>query len=86
MVVLRDDEGDTMQTMHEGVEMGAQPTNKVCMISQELDGVDVNETLRLTSILTLPQTMAIPRRNRDTPYINYSKSIIMTSNDYITAL
>ena len=30
--------------------------------------------------------MAIPRWNRDTPFIDYLKPIIMTSDDYITAL
>jgi len=86
MVAVRDDEGETMHTVHEGVEMGAQITDEVNMISQELDGGDVNTTLRLISILALPQTVVIPRRNRGTPLIDYSKSIIMTSDNYITAL
>ena len=50
MVALRDDEGDTMHGVHEGVEMGRQDTDEVCMVSQELDGVDMNATLRLRSI------------------------------------
>ena len=40
MVALRDDEGNTMRGMHEGVEMGAQDTDGVCRVLQELDGVD----------------------------------------------
>ena len=86
MVALKDDEEDTMQGVHEGVEMGEQDTDGVCTVSQELDGVDPNATLRLTSILALPQTVSIPRRNRGTPFIDYSKSIIMTSDEYIAAL
>ena len=75
-----------MQGVHEGVEMGEQDTDGVCRISQELDGVDPNAASRLTSILALPQMVSIPRRNCDTPFINYSKSIIMTSDEYIAAL
>ena len=86
MVAVRDDGGETMHTVHDGVELGAQVTDEINIVSQELDEVDVNATLRLTSILALPQTMAILRRNRDTPLIYYSKSIIMTSDNYITAL
>ena len=39
--------------------MGAQDTNEVRMVSQELDRVDMNAILKLTSILALPQTLAI---------------------------
>ena len=44
-------------------------------ILQELDEVDPNATIRLTSILALPQMVSIPQRSRDTPFMDYSKSI-----------
>ena len=55
MMALKYDEGDTMHGVHEGVGMEEQDTDRVCRVSQDLDGVDPNATLRLTSILALPQ-------------------------------
>ena len=45
MVALRDDEGDTIQGVHEGMRMGEKNPNGVCRILQELDGVDPNAAL-----------------------------------------
>lgn len=45
MMALRDDEGDTMQGVHEGMRMGEQNPNEVYRILQELDGVDPNASL-----------------------------------------
>ena len=82
IVALRDDEGDTMQSVHEGMKMGEQNSDGVCRISRELDGVDPNVALRLTSILDIPHTVLIPRRNCDTLFIDYLQFIIITSDEY----
>lgn len=45
MVALENDERDIIATVHEGVNMGTQNTDEVCMVSQELNEVDMNATL-----------------------------------------
>ena len=55
--------------------MQEEDTNVEFRILQELDEVDPNATIRLTSILALPQMVSIPQRSRDTPFMDYSKSI-----------
>ena len=59
MVALRDDEGDTMQGVEMGVGEWRGDTNEEFRISQVLDGVDSNATLRLTLFLALLQMVSI---------------------------
>ena len=77
MVALRDNDRDTMHDVESGGgwRMQEEDTNVEFRILQELDEVDPNATIRLTSILALPQMVSIPQRSRDTPFMDYSKSI-----------
>jgi hypothetical protein len=41
----------------------------------------------INQFLTLPEiTLPVPRRTRELPFINFSKSIIMMSSDYVNLL
>jgi hypothetical protein len=55
-------------------------------VSEVLDGINSNATLRVTLILVLPQMVSSPRRSHDTPYIDDSKCIIITSDEYEATL
>lgn len=80
MVVLRDDDDDTMY----GVKMGGGGmregiNNKDSIISQELDRIHPSAALRLTSILAFPQMVLIPQKTHDTQFIDYYKLQIITN-------
>ena len=60
--------------------------NDKLRILQEFDWIGPNASLRLTTILALPQTVSIPYRSYNTPFVDYFKLIIMTSDEFTIAL
>jgi hypothetical protein len=86
-VALRDDNGDIMHVVEMGVRGWERKIWARSLVFHNIwTGVDPNATFRLTSILPLPQIVSIPWRSRDIPFMDYSKTIIMTRNEYIATL